>query len=512
MKITYQAEKKILVCILAYTALIAILTLFQIPFSVYYFSAAAVLLFVCFLEYGQKSESRKKERELLALDWLLSELRHRYYVHGMVDEAMSEAYESCRDVKLKDTIHEMILVLTASDTKQAEDRFHQKMANRYYGMLLKLSIMVMEFGDKKMEGQSLYLTNLKSLRSELHIEIQQERSLRHYFMGLTFVILMPLLGVKLIESWGMENLEELSAYYRGTYQILFYISIFAITLGLYYLFYLFKSPIRIVMSSHEVLAWMTQHLCIEKIYENYEEYFDKKANRNRILLLEVGETLTGSMLLAKRLLFFVCTFFSIVLIGIWRFSMERIGAILMLAVVFGGIAYQIPLLLMYYRRKMMQMYMEEEVFQYQSILMMLMYMERISTYELLEAMEGFAVIFKQPLKACLTEYESGQIKALQHMKEKVRCQAMQGLLDNLIMCDEIGVEKALDELTLEKNFYNEKRKQQNDYNLERKGVLCKFLAFIPLAVTIAFYLILPFITVSITKLSEISSEISGSGR
>jgi hypothetical protein len=77
-----------------------------------------------------------------------------------------------------------------------------------------------------------------------------------------------------------------------------------------------------------------------------------------------------------------------------------------------------------------------------------------------------------------------------------------------MMCDEIGVEKALDELTLEKNFYNDKRKQQNEYNLEKKGVLCKFLAFLPLIVTIGFYLILPFITVSVGKLMEISQEIS----
>jgi hypothetical protein len=135
-------------------------------------------------------------------------------------------------------------------------------------------------------------------------------------------------------------------------------------------------------------------------------------------------------------------------------------------------------------------------------------MDRISTYELLEAMESFAVIFRNQLKGCLTEYESGQLKALVHLKEKVSNEAMEKLIDNLMMCDEIGVEKAMDELTLEKNFYNDKRKQQNEYNLEKKGVLCKFLAFMPLIITIGFYLILPFITVSIGKLMEISQEIS----
>ena len=66
----------------------------------------------------------------------------------------------------------------------------------------------------------------------------------------------------------------------------------------------------------------------------------------------------------------------------------------------------------------------------------------------------------------------------------------------------------LDEITLEKQFYSEKRKQQMEYNLEKKGLICKFLAFIPLIITIGCYLIIPFITVSVAKLLEISNEIA----
>lgn len=218
--------------------------------------------------------------------------------------------------------------------------------------------------------------------------------------------------------------------------------------------------------------------------------------------------MTLSMLLMKRVFFGLGVLFCNILFLFSLFSYQKMALIIAISILLAMIAFNIPVWLLMYRRRMVQMYMEDEVLSYHSILTMLMYMDRISTYELIEAMEEFAVIFKKPLKACLTEYESGQLKALAHLKEEVRCESMQKLIDNLLMVDEIGVEKAMDELTLELGFYNERRKQQNEFLLEKKGVICKFLAFVPLILTIGFYLILPFITVSITKLLEISEEMT----
>lgn len=508
MKITYRIRQYLIIGIITYTLLILILTLFAIQFSLYYFTVTGITLFILYMELNLKNYMKKKEDELNALDWLLSEIRHRYYVHGMVDEAMKEALDECKDRKLKYIIERILAVLASPDPKCAADIFNKEIQNRYYGMLLTLSMMVIEFGDKHQEGQSLYLTNLKSLRSELHMELKNMKATKHHFVGLTFIILFPMMTLKLIESWGISNLEELGTYYHGTYQILFYLSIFVITIGLYYLFYLFKAPIKIIMKEHTLLNEVSKLRIFVRVRDNYEDICGKYSRYQERLLLEVGETIDLTAFLVKRLFMFSSVFLCVIVIGLWLFGIKNFGSCALVSLCFALIGMKIPVWLLRYRRHMMQMYMEEEVLQYHSILMMLMYMDRISTYELLEAMEEFAVIFQKPLKACLTEYESGQMKALRHLKEKVCNQAMEKLIDNLIMCDEIGVEKALDELTLEKNFYNEKRRQQSEYNLEKKGVLCKFLAFIPLVFTIGFYLILPFITVSIGKLSDISLEIA----
>jgi hypothetical protein len=508
MRIQYKIKQYLIYGILSYTIVILFLTLFAIPFSLYYFTVTLVALFIIYMEISLRNEMKRKEEEYTSLDWLLSEIRHRYYVHGMVDEAMKEAMDACIDKKLRHKINRMIEVLSSADSKISTEIFKKEIDNRYYGMLLTLSLMVMEFGDKNMEGQSLFLTNLKCLRTELHLELKNMKTTKHHFVGLTFVIIFPMMSLKLIEAWGVQNLEELSSYYQGTYQILFYLSLLVITIGLYYLFYLFKAPVRVILKEHTIYRSLAKRTIFSRFTTNYEEFFGKHARIQRRLLLEVGETLGFEAFLCKRVFFCSFVFIISTFIGVWLFDLLYIGSVLIVALALSFLSYKIPVWLLRYRRQMMQMYMEEEVLQYHSILMMLMYMDRISTYELLEAMEGFAVIFRKNLKACLTEYESGQLRALQHLKDRVSNEAMEKLVDNLMMCDEIGVEKALDELTLEKNFYNDKRKQQNEYNLEKKGVLCKFLAFLPLIFTIGFYLILPFITVSVGKLMEISQEIS----
>lgn len=508
MRIQYRIKQYLILGIIIYTLVILVLTLFQIPFSLYYFTVTLITIFILYMEMSLKHENKQKEEEYISLDWLLSEIRHRYYVHGMVDEAMKEALDNCRDKKHRHKITRMIEVLSSADPKLSAEVFKKEINNRYYGMLLTLSLMVMEFGDKNMEGQSLYLTNLKSLRTELHLELRNMKTTRHHFVGLTFVILFPMMSLKFIEAWGMQNLEELAAYYHGTYHIIFYLSIFVITIGLYYIFYIFKAPVRVILKEHVLLKYLTKLKLCKRFVLNYEELLGKQARLQRKLLQEVGETLGLESFLWQRVLLSALVFVTVTTIGLVLYGFFSIGTILLVSCCLSFLAYKIPIWLLRYRRQMMQMYMEEEVLQYHSILMMLMYMDRISTYELLEAMESFAVIFRKQLKACLTEYESGQVKALMHLREKVSNEAMEKLIDNLMMCDEIGVEKAMDELTLEKNFYNDKRKQQNEYNLEKKGVLCKFLAFMPLIITIGFYLILPFITVSIGKLMEISQEIS----
>lgn len=508
MKILHRGRTQILVGIMLYSICLLVLTGLKISFSLYYFSIIAVVLFVLLMELSWGKDNRRLMAELKDLDWLLSEVRHRYYIHGMVDEAVEEVFEICKNTRLKKQIFELYEVLCSADIKLAKQKFKQANKNRYFRMFLTLSLTVMEFGDQTFEGQSLYLKNLKRLREEIHMELKSNQTLRHHFSGLTFLIVVPVTTLGAIESWGIHNLPELVTYYAGTYQILFYLILFLLTVGLYYLFFLLKSPVKVITKKHPWLKSIAKRNELIKLCRNYALFFPNSWDKQKIALIQVGETLEVSEFLCKRLCSSMAIGLGSLVWGlVFLYPVWKAGVLLILVTSL-LVGFYYPRWILQYRKKLAKDYMEDEVFQFQAILMMVMAMERISTYELLEMMEEFGIIFKNPLKQCLLDYDVGQKESLIQLKENTYCEAFHKLIDNLMMCDEIGVTKALDEVVLEMQFYSERRQQLMKYQLEQKGVLCRFLSFLPLVVTIAFYLILPFVTVSLSKLMEISDAIA----
>ena len=88
----------------------------------------------------------------------------------------------------------------------------------------------------------------------------------------------------------------------------------------------------------------------------------------------------------------------------------------LLAMVFAVIAYNMPVLILIFQAKMRQLEMEDEVMQFQTIILMLMRIERVNVEIILEWLERYANIFKDPISKCVNNYESGAWEALEAMK------------------------------------------------------------------------------------------------
>ena len=59
---------------------------------------------------------------------------------------------------------------------------------------------------------------------------------------------------------------------------------------------------------------------------------------------------------------------------------------------------------------------ENEIMQFQSIILMLMYIDRIDVQTILEWLCIFSYAFKEPIATCLNNYESGAYEALEDLK------------------------------------------------------------------------------------------------
>ena len=159
--------------------------------------------------------------------------------------------------------------------------------------------------------------------------------------------------------------------------------------------------------------------------------------------------------------------------------------------------------------KIRQLEMEDEVMQFQTIILMLMRIERVNVEIILDWLERYSNIFKPQITKCVNNYESGAWEALETMKDEITYTQMIRIIESLqAAVEKIPIRDAFDELESERDYYQEKRKESNERLIKRKGMIGKFIGFTPLVVLFAGYLIIPLVFVGFTSMSSSFSSMS----
>lgn len=183
---------------------------------------------------------------------------------------------------------------------------------------------------------------------------------------------------------------------------------------------------------------------------------------------------------------------------------------LMACLIASVIFYNVPYLMVVYKKKVLGLAMEDEINQFNSIIYMLMYIDHMTVKEILVQLELFAMVFKTSIMECINEYNSGDIEALTRMKDKESFAPFKRMADNLIRCDLISIDKAFNEIATDRENYHDRRKQENEIAVSRRADVAKPLSFIP-AVMVTIYLLLPLFVASMNELAGFKENLSGLG-
>ena len=171
--------------------------------------------------------------------------------------------------------------------------------------------------------------------------------------------------------------------------------------------------------------------------------------------------------------------------------------------------YQSPITLLKFQKKMRQMEMENEVMQFQTIILMLMKIERVNVEMILEWIERYSNIFREPISRCVNNFESGAWEALEELKNELSFQQMIRLVEGLQSAVEsIPIREAFDELDTERNYHQEKRKESNERLISRKSMLGKVIGFAPMVILFVGYLIVPLCVIGLTSMTSAFSTMS----
>lgn len=181
----------------------------------------------------------------------------------------------------------------------------------------------------------------------------------------------------------------------------------------------------------------------------------------------------------------------------------------LLAIVFSIIGYMAPVWILMFQVKMRQLDMEDEVMQFQTIILMLMKIERVNVEMILEWLERYANIFKEPITKCVNNYESGAWEALEELKNDVSYTQFIRIVESLqAAVEKIPIKEAFDELDTERAYYQEKRKESNERLISKKGLIGKGIGFAPMICLFVGYLIIPLVVIGMMSMTSMFNTMS----
>ena len=178
---------------------------------------------------------------------------------------------------------------------------------------------------------------------------------------------------------------------------------------------------------------------------------------------------------------------------------------LIISIGIGLIAYASPVLMLKFKKNIINMRKQEEVVQFQSLMLILMHMDGITVAEILEWLERFSYCFKEDIADCRVKLFHGERQALLDLRDSQRYELFRDFVENLLSIDKVGVASAFDEIQTDREFYKEDRKEQNERNTEIKSAYARMISFIPMGCTITLYLIVPIVLYALSMFKEIQN-------
>lgn len=182
---------------------------------------------------------------------------------------------------------------------------------------------------------------------------------------------------------------------------------------------------------------------------------------------------------------------------------------LLLSFAFAGVAYYGPVGMLYFQARMRQMEMENEVMEFQTIILMLMKIERVNVEMILEWLERYSNIFRAPISKCVNNFESGPWEALEELKNDIAFPQLIRIVESLQSAvEKIPINQAFDELDTERAYYQEKRKESNERLIARKGLIGKVIGFAPMVTLFVGYLIIPLVAIGLVSMTSAFTSMS----
>ena len=465
-------------------------------FSLHYAMICAIITYAVVHEKIYGDLDKLEIKLLLQLERFVSDVKFRFQFDGMLEEAIQDAINYA-DYEMSIQGEKILESLRSYYIKEKEE-YTEISPNNFFLTFYSICLMTLRYGDKKVNGQSMFVKNLGYLKEDINIEHLKRRKINNQFMGLMGLTILPVFAIKPVEKWALFNMPELQEAYYGIQGMIATIILMVFTIAVYKLITMLKRINPSEKYKNRFIEKLAENEAVSRLVMFYISRRRKQAEKINRLLREV-----------------VCSYNLAEFILIrWLYGAGYMGAgaVLLASIGINGIflvfaavlcffaGYYTKLLSIVIRKQILIMEREEEIVRFQTIILMIMHIDRMTIAEILQRMEGFAVLFKSQIYELSNELSYKGIDTFREAKGKTGFVPYEKMMDSFIACDTMPIYKAFEDVESDRRYYVDKHKQDNDEIINKKSLIARTIAFLPLCLVIIIKLIVPFVIQGISSL------------
>ena len=178
---------------------------------------------------------------------------------------------------------------------------------------------------------------------------------------------------------------------------------------------------------------------------------------------------------------------------------------ILIALALAAVGYMVPVWMLKFKHPVINMRKQEEVLQFQSLILILMYMDGIDLEEILEWLERFSYCSQEEIATCRMNLNSGQERALSDMQALVQYQPFSNFVDNLKAIDKVGVIDAFDEVKQEREYSRKQKEIEMTESLKEKASKARIASYVPVFATLILYMLVPMSLYAVQMYAEFQS-------
>lgn len=530
-----------------------------------------------------------------------AEIRHAYNEYNMVEEAIYEASQN-DELEVSKQGEKIYEILIADDPETELEKYYDVAPNAYLKEFAGVSYLTKEFGDRTIDGASLYLKNLNNITQEMQLEILKRDKLDYKFRSLSFISIVPVLFLTPLKNWAVNSFSFTSQFYNGKGGLIVEVLLLILTFVSYILVRKVKDTGSIKDEYKDQNKVWQMRLYRNSLIKGFIDLFipsnkSKEYRKNVKLMKEAATKQKMETLYVNRISLCIVVFLVSILFfnfahnvalnyiytqpvadydlmgsslseydmtvgmekravyndilkklkGKDNITLEKIKDSvrktnyykealdkdidkaaqdiydelkivnkekfrpyeLLVAMIFAWMGYEFPIWFLMIQKKLRALEMENEVMQFQTIITMLMKIERVNVEIILEWIERYSNIFREQITKCVNNYEAGAWEALEELKNDIAFPQLIRLVESMqAAVEKIPIEKAFEELDNEREYYQEKRQESNERLISRKSLIGTVIGFAPMICVFVGYLIIPLVYIGFSSMTQSFSTMS----